>query len=147
MAENRGVAPLDPTTDVGKLRSALGDTTYTELDPPEPGYGNYADYSDLELEAFIAQGGSVEGGASRAYMQMAGAAAREAKNIQDFDLKINTEKRAEYLMQLAGMWQDKADALSADIFEVFDLSGQDCCIPELTPRPICRRGCSSGGLF
>lgn len=147
MADNRGVVPLDPTTDVGRLRTILGDTVATPYDPPEPGFGMYEDYSDAELEAMIGQGESVEDGAYLAYMQMAGAAAREAKSIQDFDLKIDTTKRAEALLKMAQLWKDAAEAASADIFEVFDMGDNCRCAPELAAKPFCYRRCNYGGIF
>ena len=72
---NKGVAPADLTTDVGRLRAILGDMDYVPLDPPEAGFGDYGMYSDGELSVFLGQGESVEGGAYFAYMQMAAAAA------------------------------------------------------------------------
>lgn len=38
MAENRGVAPPDFTTDVGMVRANIGDVTWEEFDPPQPGF-------------------------------------------------------------------------------------------------------------
>ena len=38
---NRGVAPADSSTDVGRFRYLYGDITYTDLDPVEAGYGDY----------------------------------------------------------------------------------------------------------
>lgn len=143
MAVNKGVVPLDPATPVGNLRLILGDVTSAPLVPPETGFGSYELFSDDELEAFLAQGESPEGAAQLAYMQLAGAAALSAKNVADFDLKVSTEKRAEYLMRMAEMWGDKADALSADIFEIFDVNidSGGVCVPELAPRPWGFRGC------
>lgn len=136
---NKGIAPVDPTTHVGRFRVMIGDTAYTELDPVEPGYGNYALYSDAEIEAFLGQSDdSVEGAIYWAYMQMAGAAAREAKNIQDFDLRVNTEKRAEYLLSIAREWKERWDSQTADIFEVFDVVQPDPCVPELAAWPVKR---------
>lgn len=147
MNDNRGVAPLDPSSDVGRVRIQLGDVVYQPYDPPEPGYGKYSDYSDEELLSYLEQGGSVEEAMYRIYLQMAASAAREAKQIQDFDLKINTEKRAEALLKLAQEWRAAASQAAADIFEVFDLGSGCGCVPELAQWPVCRKGCSSGGIF
>lgn len=136
---NKGIAPPDMTSPVGKVRGLLGDVEYSPLDPDEPGYGNYALYSDAEIEAFLGQSDdSVEGAIYWAHMQMAGAAAREAKNIQDFDLRVNTEKRAEYLLSIAREWKERWDSQTADIFEVFDVVQPDPCVPELAAWPVTR---------
>ena len=139
MAENRGIAPPDMDTPLGKLRAILGDVTYTELDPAEPGFGNYAMFSDTELDAFLAlSDSSVEGGAFFAYTQMAGAAARESTMTRDFDLQVDLTKRATDLRMVAGSYKNLWDSAAADIFEVFDIGAHDRCIPELAPFPIRR---------
>lgn len=139
MAENPGKYPLDPSSKVGQVRVLLGDTSSVPFDPPIPGEQNYEMYSDVEIEAFLGQSDdSVEGAIYWAYMQMAGAAAREAKSIQDFDLRVNTEKRAEYLLSIAREWKERWDSQTADIFEVFDVVQPDSCVPELAAWPVKR---------
>lgn len=149
MAVNKGVVPVDPTTLIGRFRVLLGDTSYVELDPVEPGYGNYAMYSDIEIEGFLAQSEDlVEGGLYFAYMQMAGAAARESRNVKDLDLQVDLTKRATDLRLIAQGWKDQWNSQTADIFEVFDVGDSNCgCVPELAPRVVCRRGCSGRQLF
>lgn len=49
--ENVGVNPPDFTTLAGKVRVLVGDTTPSALEVPTPGLGQYAWYSDAELEA------------------------------------------------------------------------------------------------
>lgn len=137
MADNPGAYPLDPLTEVGRFRLMIGDTSSEPFDLPVPGTQNYSLFSDDEIKVFLEQSESHEGAAQLAYLQLAGSAALAASNIQDFDLKVSTEKRAEYLIRMAQMWGDKADALSADIFEIFDVNidnGRDC-YPELAARP------------
>ena len=148
MSDNPGKYPIDPTTNVGQLRAVIGDTASEPFDPPIPGVQNYEMYSDTELEAFLAMSeGSVEGGAFYVYSQMAAAAAMESRSIADFDLKIDLTKRSGDLRAIAQMWKDRWDASTEDIFEVFDI-GRGCdCVPELAPRPVCRRGCSGSRLF
>jgi len=119
MSVNRGVAPLDPDSEVGQIRALLGDTEFEPLDPPETGYGNYEMYSDDELQAFVDVGGSVEGGMFHAYMQMAGEAAKESRVVQDFDLRIDLTKRSADLRAIALEWRDRADVAAADIFELY----------------------------
>jgi hypothetical protein len=49
--ENVGVNPPDMTTLAGKVRVLVGDTVPIPCDPDIPGFGQYAWYSDAELEA------------------------------------------------------------------------------------------------
>lgn len=48
--ENVGVTPPDGTTLSGKVRVLIGDTSPSPLEVPEAGLGQYAWYSDSELE-------------------------------------------------------------------------------------------------
>jgi hypothetical protein len=148
LAENRGIAPPDMSSNVGKFRALAGDVEFTEYDPPQPGFGMYQKFSDSEIEGFLAAADdSLEGALYFSFMQLAGDAAMEAKQVKDFDLMVNTEKRATELRLIAQMWKDRWDASTEDIFEVFDI-GRGCdCVPELAPRPVCRRGCSGSRLF
>lgn len=138
MEINRGVAPLDPSSDVGKFRLLIGDTSYEELDPPEVGYGDYGMFSDDEIQVFLDQGETLEDSAYLAYMQLAAAAAIESKSVKDFDLQVDLTKRSGDLRAIALMWRERADAASADIFEVFDISDDDECFPEAAPRTVGR---------
>lgn len=149
MAENRGIAPPDMTTEVGKFRALAGDVEYVELDPPVAGFGSYAKFSDDEIKGFLAVADdSVEGALYFSFMQLAGDAALAAKSVRDLDLQVSTEKRAQELRLIAQMWKDRWDATTEDIFEVFDIGGSGCdCVPELAPRPVCRRGCNGSRLF
>lgn len=151
MAENRGVAPPDFTTDVGKVRANIGDVAWEEYNPPQSGFGLYKMYSDAEIEAFLAQAGDDPNGATYyIYLAMSAAAAMESKSVKDLDLSVDTTKRSGDLRAIAAMWKDRWDDSSgaADIFELFDIGGSDCgCVPELAPRTVCRRGCNGSGLF
>lgn len=135
MAINKGVAPPDISTEVGRFRALVGDLSYTELDPPEAGFGNYTLFSDFEIEVFLASSGSLEGAAALAYTQLAGSAALESKTVKDFDLSVDLSKKATDLRLIAAMWQDKADAAAVDVFELFDVNIRDSnCTPELAAR-------------
>lgn len=143
---NRGIAPFDPASKVGQFRVLYPDTIYTELDPAQPGYGNYAELSDAEIEALLASAGdSVSRGIGNYYAQLAGRAAKESVSIADYDLKIDTTKRSADLMKLAQMWWGLADdedaqAGNSDVFDVFQVVGQGgCCTPEGATTPYC--GC------
>lgn len=147
MAENPGKFPLDPTSKVGQVRVTLGDTSSEPFDPPRPGEQNYGMYSDLEIEAFLAQADdSIPGSLYLAYMQMAAAAAMESKLTKDFDLSVDLTKRSGDLRAIAQMWLDKWNAGSADIFELFDTVTHRCR-HELAEGVSCRRGCDGSGLF
>lgn len=149
MAVNKGIYPLDPTSDVGKFRLLIGDTESIPLVPPETGFQNYTMFSDAEIEVFLAQSeGSLPGAAYLAYLQLAASAAMESKSVSDFDLKIDLTKRATDLRLIAMTWKDQWDADSADIFELFPTVPQKCgCVPEAAPFPVCRGWCRGGGLF
>lgn len=144
MAVNRGVAPPDLETEVGKFRALTGDMEYSELDPPEAGFGSYEKFGDDEIKGFLlVADNSLNGAAYYAFLQLATSAAMTSKSVKDLDLQIDTTKRAGDLRAIAQMWLGRWDEESADIFEVFDVGGSGCgCIPELSARPVCRSGCS-----
>lgn len=107
---NLGVYPLEPETPVGTFRLVYGDTHSTPYDPVEPGFQNYDELSDAEIEAFLSAGGtSINRAIGYYYLSLAGAAAKSAKQIQDYDLKIDTTKRAADLRAIAQWWFDQAD--------------------------------------
>lgn len=123
MSDNKGVYPLDPTSEVGKFRLLVGDTTSEPYDPPQPGYQNYTLFSDNEITLFLTQSeGSLEGAAYFAYLSLASAAAMESKSVADLDLKVDTTKRSGDLRAIAALWKDRWDESvgAGDIFEVFD---------------------------
>lgn len=145
---NPGKYPLDPASEVGRFRLLIGDVTSVPLDPPVADVQNYKLFSDAEIEVFLLGAESPEEAAYRAYMQLAGAAAMESRTIRDLDLQVDLSKRATDLRLIAAEWKNRADALSADIFELFSTGGDECgCVPEATPRPVCRRGCSGVRFF
>lgn len=142
MAVNKGVAPPVMSSPVGQMRALLGDLEYTELNPPEAGFGSYTKFSDDEIEAFLAASDSQEGAMFLAYMQLAADAAMDSKSVADLDLKVDFTKRATDLRLIAFAWRDRADALGADVFEMFDVSIQDCdCPPELAANSVCGGRC------
>lgn len=123
MAINKGVAPVDLTSQVGQLRSALKDTEYSELAPPEDGYGNYPNFSDLELEGLLARaGGSPLRATGYAYLELAAQAASQAVDWSSDDQRVTLSKRASALTAIAQLWLDRADAedasAGADFFAV-----------------------------
>lgn len=107
---NVGIAPPDPTTDVGRFRMLSGDIAWTPLDPPQPGYGEYEKFSDAEIEAYLAQGGdSVPRAIGYSYLYLAGQAAIASQSVRDYDLQVDTTKRAADLRAIAQVWFDTAD--------------------------------------
>lgn len=129
---NPGAFPLNPTTPVGQFRLVYGDTDSTPYDPPEPGFQNYEELSDEEIERFLSQGeGSIPRGIGYLYLALAGQAAKQSRTIQDYDLKVDLTKRAADLRAIAQMWFDRADddddaSGANDIFEVFDMAPRRC---------------------
>lgn len=55
--ENVGVSPPDYTTLAGKVRVLVGDTTPADLETPVVGFGQYAWFSDEELDALAEMNG------------------------------------------------------------------------------------------
>lgn len=107
---NPGVYPLEPTTPVGQFRLVYGDTHSTPYDPVEPGLQNYDELSDDEIEAFLVAGGeSINRAIGYYYFSLAGAAAKAAKQIKDYDLQVDTTKRSADLRALGQWWFDRAD--------------------------------------
>lgn len=124
MAENIGVYPLDPTSEVGKFRLATGDVTSVALDPPVAGYESYSINSDDEIENFLAMGGDSQlRGIGYWYLSMSGAAARESKAVKDYDLQVDLTKRSNDLRATAMTYFSLADEedANAGLSEAFEI--------------------------
>lgn len=134
---NKGIYPLDPNTQVGRFRLRFGDIDSVPLDPVEPGFQDYTELSDEEIEAFLnGAGDSVSRAIGAYYAQLAGAAAKIARNTKDHDLALNTMERSERLLAVARYWDGVADnedteAGSTDIFEIFPTGPTVRRTPEL----------------
>ncbi|MCK9599207.1 MAG: hypothetical protein M0R66_02685 [Candidatus Omnitrophica bacterium] len=126
---NRGVVPVDITTDIGKMRTYTRDTTYVALDPPEVGYGDYTNYSDDELQMFLDRADdSITRALGYYYLDLAAQASLVAISISDFDLKINQENRAKQLRETADSYFAQANAEdiangTTDFFDSFEFGG------------------------
>lgn len=124
MAENIGVYPLDPTSEVGKFRLGTGDVTSVPLDPPQVGFESYAINSDEEIENFLAMGGGSQlRGIGYWYLSLSGAAALESKAVKDYDLQVDLTKRSNDLRATALLYFAQADAEdladgSSEAFEI-----------------------------
>jgi hypothetical protein len=132
---NAGIYPLDPTSDVGKLRLTLGDVNSVPLDPPVSGMQDYTKFSDDELTAFIDEGNdSILRAAGYAYLALAAQAAIVGRSTKDHDLAIDTRNRSESLTAIATMYFGQAAEIDGgDGFEVFTIGGDSEWIAELTP--------------
>lgn len=135
---NVGIAPPDLTSEVGQFRIVVGDLEYKPLEPPQQGRGDYEKWSDGEVEGFLAMGsGSTLRAAGFAYLQLASGAALASQSVADYDLKVDTTKRAADLRAIAQAYFEQADDLddadgNGDIFDMFDLTGNCDIIPEGT---------------
>lgn len=107
---NPGEFPLDPTSNVGKFRLVYGDTQSTPYSPVEPGFQNYGELSDAEIEAFLATGGdSINRAIGYYLLSLASQAALVSTSWKDYDLAEDTTKRPAELRALAQWWFDQAD--------------------------------------
>lgn len=111
MAENPGIHPLDPATLVGQFRLAVGDTQSEPFDPPTPGIENYTQFSDNEILQFLVMGrDSINRAIGYSFLQAAGSAAYQSKQVKDYDLSVDLTKRADDLRKMAQSYFDLADA-------------------------------------
>lgn len=136
-AGNPGRYPIDPSSEIGMFRYAYGDTSSTAYDPVYPGYQNYSELSDAEIQGFLlSSDGSVNRAIGRYYMQLAGKAALAGRSVKDHDLQIDTRNRASDLRALAEYWfglADEDDAGSDDAFLIVPTGATGGFIPEGAP--------------
>lgn len=126
---NRGVAPLLPDTEVGQLRALVGDVEYTPFDPPDPGFGQYQYFADVELAAFIrAADGSLLRAEGLALHGIAKQLTILAVDVQTDDLRSRTIEKAKLMRELANDKIAQADTEDekavADIFEIVPFGGR-----------------------
>lgn len=141
---NPGEYPLNIESPVGHFRTVYGDIYSEPYDPVVPDIQNYKELSDGEIEGFLAQssGGSVPRAIGLYVLSLSSRAALEAKAVKDYDLQIDTTKRAADLRASAQLWFDRADADDiaegfGDIFEIYGPEG--CFTPEGSPAMLGRR--------
>lgn len=119
---NPGVFPLNPTTDVGKVRLVIGDTISVPFDPVQAGLQDYTQFSDAEIEVFLSYGDdSPMRAAGYAYLSLAGAAAQQAESIKDYDLQVDSRQKAEQLRLQARFYFDQADEIDLAGDEAFQI--------------------------
>lgn len=141
-AGNPGAYPLDPENPVAQFRYNYGDALSEPYSPVEPGYQNYGELSDEEIESFLLLAdGSVNRAIGRLYIAMAGQAAKESLSVKDYDLQVDLTKRASDLRAAAQSWFDLADREDAleDAFDIVSF-GPGCePVPEASPVMFGRR--------
>ena len=132
---NRGIAPLDPTSDVGQFRLLSGDVDYKPLDPPEAGFGDYTLWSDDQILALIAVGGGIPRGIANAYAQLA--ASTQAATIKTDDLNFSGKAEVDKWLALAARWEAVADRDDSravdDYFDIVTVGGERHRHPEGSP--------------
>lgn len=139
----RGVAPLDPATDVGRMRVVLGDTEYEEYDPVQPGFGLYQLFSDAQLQVFLdITGGSVARAIALAYAQIGASWASTGATVRTDDLTYSAKDSVGNWLNLAAYWRkiadDEDDAAINDYFDLVSLRGGEAdCKPELAQWAAC----------
>lgn len=141
--KNVGVAPPDKTTNVGKMRFALGDSDWTPTDDPAIlGMGQYQLFSDDELETFLELAGdSVARAIAMAYRQIGASWASTGATIKTDDLTYSAKDSVGNWLNLAAYWDKVADdqdqrAIDSyfDLVEVGSAAGGRCK-PEAMPWP------------
>lgn len=121
---NSGVAPVDLTTDVGRVRVLLGDTDPTNV---AGGFGEYLYFSDAELDSVLAMYDSnPKLAAARCLETIAASQALLLKSWSSDDLSVRGDAIAESLRKIAQQLRAEVFAAdSSDSFEVVPFSEAD----------------------
>lgn len=132
-----GQWPIDPKSEVGRVRLLIGDSVAEEFDPAEYGMGNFELLSDAEICAYLEMDDNFNRIIGIIYLQLAGMAAKESKAVKDYDLQVDLTKRATDLRETAKMWFSRADAeddlLDDEAFEIVPTgTGTGPFVPEAT---------------
>lgn len=102
---NPGKHPIDAESPIGKLRLAVGDTSYTALTPPVAGQVDYANFSDAELQELVDLAGENRyRAAAMAWAKLAAIAAASSVSIKTNDLGYSRDRTASELRELAKFW-------------------------------------------
>jgi hypothetical protein len=114
---NSGVAPVDLTSNIGRVRVLLGDTDPTNV---SAGYGTYLYFSDNELTALLAMyNNEPRLTAARCLETIAGSQALLLKSWSSDDLSVRGDAIAKELREIAK--QLRAEASSADSSDFYSL--------------------------
>jgi hypothetical protein len=112
---NRGVAPADLSTPIGQLRSLIGDVTFVPLNPPEAGFGDYANFSDDQLQSFLDLGANnLAYAVGYAYTSLAAQFAADSIKVTTDDESVDLTARAESMRKIANDWFNRGDATFAN---------------------------------
>lgn len=136
---NPGAWPVDLASPVGQFRAMAGDLNSEPFDPVKPGFQNFEKFSDAEIAAYLEQGaGSLNRALGLSYLYLAGQAAMESLAVKDYDLQVDSTKRAADLRAIAQMWfglADSEEVTSAEEGFVIVPTGTDAggFIPESAP--------------
>jgi hypothetical protein len=141
MAVNRGVAPPNTGTDVGRMRYGLGDSDYVALVPAEAGFGNYQLFSDDELEVLLLlSGGNVARAIAIAYRKIGASWASTGATIKTDDLTYSAKDSVGNWLNLASYWDKVADdqeqRAANDYFDLVDVGAANARrpgVPEGSP--------------
>lgn len=114
---NSGVAPVDLTSNVGRVRVLLGDTDPTNV---SGGFGDYLFFSDDELDAILAMyDDSPKLSAARCLETIAGSQALLLKSWSSDDLSVRGDLIAKELREMAKQLRNEVMASdSSDFFEI-----------------------------
>lgn len=126
-----GVAPLDPSTDVGQVRAHIGDTNFTALVPPVDGQGNYEWMSDGEIQAAInTAGGNIPRAVGMSMLGLSRDFAATGRAIKTDDLSMDSRQRGKDFLSIALEWLKQADLQDArDAGGFFELVSPDRTCP------------------
>ena len=111
---NTGVAPVNLTSDVGKVRVLIGDTDPTNV---SAGSGTYLFFSDAEITAILGMyENSPKLAAARALETIAGSQALLLKSWSSDDLSVRGDQIAESLRKIAEQLRKEAIAEDSSEF-------------------------------
>lgn len=152
--KNVGIAPPDKTTNVGKMRFALGDSEWVPTDNPAiPGMGQYQLFSDDELETFLELADdNVARAIAMAYRQIGASWASSGATVKTDDLTYSAKDSVGNWLNLATYWDKVADdqdeRAANNFFDLVDLGAVrrgEPCQPEGSPWPV--RNPLTGGVM
>lgn len=114
---NSGVSPVEYDTDIGKVRTLLGDT---EAENVVAGVGEYLYFGDDEIAAFLTMyGDNVKLATARCMETISMSQALLLKSWSSDDLTVNGDRIAESMRRLAA--QLREEALQDEASEYFEM--------------------------
>lgn len=114
---NSGVSPVEYDTDIGKVRTLLGDT---QAENVVAGVGEYLYFGDDEIAAFLTMyGDNVKLATARCMETISMSQALLLKSWSSDDLTVNGDRIAESMRRLAA--QLREEALQDEASEYFEM--------------------------